>query len=190
MKSFAMKCPSCGAALSVDDQFCTECGTAASAPSDAPAASRFCIECGTRCETGVRFCTECGALTDAPAAADVPAQPSAAARQMAQSVSPASTRQGLAPATAQRTTQKPPSLPSAGSVVGKRQSPELSRVEAPRSVGDTPTSRAVPVAALSEPSAQPGRAKVLASVVSLLVIFGGGAAYFLSGEKASTRQRT
>jgi hypothetical protein len=50
-----MPCPQCGM-LGQTDQFCLQCGTQISAPTD----QRFCPTCGTQQRLGASFCKKCG----------------------------------------------------------------------------------------------------------------------------------
>lgn len=63
-----LKCPSCGKALSIGDNYCTFCGSPVVQKTDKQQMSNvfICPECGKRLNPGLKFCTECGTKIIAP----------------------------------------------------------------------------------------------------------------------------
>jgi len=55
-------CPKCGAANSVNAQFCNECGTKMAVSGTTVA----CVKCGAQLQAGAKFCNECGSKQEKP----------------------------------------------------------------------------------------------------------------------------
>lgn len=181
-----MECSACKAPISSDDQFCTECGAAASAPADTATATCFCTECGTRCEPGIRFCTECGGAIESPAvepATLTPRTVTAAAMPPPPAVAAAPQRAQPKPAVA-----APSPAPRPAPIAAPQPSavPEPQRATAPRPVAAAAAPRTSPTPAAAEPSGGSGTKKLLVPVLAVLAIVGGGAAYFLAGNKSAS----
>jgi hypothetical protein len=67
---FVKSCPSCGAQLSSDKKFCTECGSplvvkVPTADLKVPSPVKFCGQCGIALDPGLKFCGNCGTPTTA-----------------------------------------------------------------------------------------------------------------------------
>lgn len=54
-------CPDCGAKLSANVQFCSNCGHQTPKEEEMPEEPMKCSECGAAAEKGAKFCKECGA---------------------------------------------------------------------------------------------------------------------------------